>query len=210
VYVLGRPGNDNRNLGLIFSLLDRKYLSAARVSRLAGMRHPRCTMNGASRDRRCEVSEIRVLLNREHPSYERIAGAIRKNLQDLETAEVKELTEPQEPGTLAVDWPLVTGFVIQHGGDVLNLATAVLEMVTAIILVRGAAKPSTPKNEKPVIIMGAAQELVLPASSQKKKEFLAHVAGEGKATTDEKAQPKGKQSASGARVERASKRRHKK
>jgi hypothetical protein len=92
--------------------------------------------------------ELLIVLNRNHPAYERIAAGIRKNLNELESVTVKEVTEAQKPGTLTVEWTQVTEFVLQHAEQLADLAKAVIE--TAVVLMR-AAKNKGKNSEKPVV-----------------------------------------------------------
>jgi hypothetical protein len=120
------------------------------------------------------MAELRIVLNSNHPNYERIANGIRRNLDALDSVTVKEVTVPQKPGTLTAEWTQVTEFVLQHSGQLIDLTKAVIEMGTAVILMRAAKGKD---SEKPVVIKSGGDELALPASDQKKKKFLTSIKG---------------------------------
>jgi hypothetical protein len=116
------------------------------------------------------MAELRIVLNSNHPNYERIAAGIRKNLNSLDSVTVKEVTVPQKPGTLTAEWTQVTEFVLQHSDQLIDLAKAVIEMGTAVILVRAAKGKD---SEKPVVIKSGGDELALPVGP--KEEEVSHV-----------------------------------
>lgn len=127
-----------------------------------------------------KVPELRILLKRDHANYEQIAGGIRKNLDELESVKTEEIREPQQPGTLVAEWTQITEFAIKHADKIAEVAKAVIEMATAVILLRGAQKGES-KSDKPVVLKSGDAELALPASEQKKKQFLAEITGKKRA-----------------------------
>ena len=122
------------------------------------------------------MPELRIVLNRKHPDYEKIVSGIRANLTQLDSITVTEVSQTQEAGTLTAEWAQVTEFVIQHAGDLADIAKALVEMATAVILLRSAKKQAK-DTEKPVVMKSEDGELALPASVEKKKAFAATVRG---------------------------------
>ena len=133
--------------------------------------------------------ELRIVLNRNHPDYERIAGGIRKNLNELESVTVKEVTEAQKPGTLTAEWTQVTEFILQHAAELTVLARAVIEMATAVVRMR-AAKNQGKDSEKPVVIKSSGGELALPASDQKRRRSFSRQSKVGTSTAALQQRPK--------------------
>jgi hypothetical protein len=64
----------------------------------------------------------------------------------------------------------------------MDIARAVIEMATAIILSRSATKSSA--KEKPVIIVAGNIELALPASEEKRKQFIAKLSGKNSSRSE--------------------------
>ena len=122
------------------------------------------------------MAELRITFNRKHPDYERIVGGIRSNLAELDSITVKEVTEVQEPGTLTAEWSQITEFVLQHAEQLADVARAVIEMTTAVILLRSSRKHAK-DTDKPVVITSGETALALPASTEKNKVFIASIEG---------------------------------
>jgi hypothetical protein len=153
------------------------------------------------------MSEIRLLLDREYPDHERLASTIRKNLQELESVEVREIAEPVAPGTLSVPWHEIIGFVVVHKEVILGkLAAALVELAKAALAYRLAQAKN--EKQKPIVIVVNERQLALPASDQKVKAFLSSLNDEtsSKKKVPSKPRPNGSQKTAPKKTGRSVKR----
>jgi len=114
-----------------------------------------------------------------------------KNLQNDLSQEFGSLTKqgvqvstrsvPPPAGTLYEDQ--IIQFILEHGGDALQFATAIVELITAKLLMR---KEKKDKKDPPIVVVVDDKRLDLPASSDKTKKFLKSIGQQGSAKSSKK------------------------
>lgn len=123
------------------------------------------------------MTNLQIVLNPDDPSHADIEKELRAQLSALETVKFEVRTEPSPAGTLAVPGlELVTAFVIAHPGQVIPLATALVNLLNTV-LSRFPRKETEGKKKPPfrAAIVADDRQLSFPSSENQQDKFLKGV-----------------------------------
>ena len=125
------------------------------------------------------MSTITIMLDPSSPAFKTLQRELHDYLTSLETVEFRTEARPAEAGKLAGEED-VFKYVIEN-------ATAIINLVAAIMVLVAQAKASSEnkekkkikeKEEKPVIVEVNGKRISLPASESTRKKFLKIVEGD--------------------------------
>lgn len=115
--------------------------------------------------------QVQLVLNPEAPEYEQLVRDLREELAALKGLRYEEEEAPAPANVLSVEHDVVN-FVFQHSGQILTLATALLQLARAISERRGITQR---KEAPPAVLVIGENSLSIPASPQAEKRFLGRI-----------------------------------
>lgn len=111
---------------------------------------------------------VELLLNVEVEGHEQIQRDLKHELDALETLQYSQVKIPAPANVLSFEQEVVK-FVFAHGEQVVELTKALIELVTAVIVMRGI---KTEKKNPPVIVVVDGRALPLPSPPRREADFV--------------------------------------
>ena len=124
------------------------------------------------------MSTITIMLDPSSPAFKTLQRELHDYLTSLETVEFRTEARPAEAGKLAGEED-VFKYVIENATAIINLVAAIMVLVAQAKASENKEKKKTKeKEEKPVIVEVNGKRISLPASESTRKKFLKIVEGD--------------------------------
>jgi len=111
---------------------------------------------------------VELLLNVEAEGHDQIQRDLKAELDALGNLQYSQVKIPAPANVLSFEQEVVK-FVFAHGEQVVDLTKALIELVTAVIVMRGI---KTEKNNPPVIVVVDGKALPLPSVPRREADFV--------------------------------------